>query len=217
MRRLLVIVCLLPPLLSTGQNNTFVGLNLAPLILNTLDLRFEQEIYPFASVQAGFGIRNQRLGDDTFNRISFLRNYVQRRNGGGYLSVGGRIFSKADNRYQYPYIGLDFIASYYNENVFVNNPNFSPVGFRDVNAVKFGTSVTIGFVLWINDRLYVDAGIQMGYSTARRDILTYYLPGLGYSTFGAGRYGVRGGHVQPILRFKYNLFPDRRTRIREKD
>lgn len=193
-----------------GQSQTYVGINVSPLLVNTLDARWEHQFNANLAIQGAVGFRSQDRAQGEFPRIAPLKDYVQFRNNAFFFSVGGRIFNRMLPKY--PYIALDFTGVYYDELI---QPRSSSVKIQEVSNFKVGTTLTIGMVSQLFPRFYVDFGLQFGYASPRDELLVYYLPGMGYTTFGFGKYGVEGGLVQPVITLKYDLFKDKRQRIRE--
>lgn len=205
------------PCIVLCQDQTLVGLNLSPLVLNTVDIQFERHVIPSMAVQVGTGFRLQsRSGKDPVS-FGFLSDYIAQRNRAAYLSLGARFSNPVE--WDYPYIAFEVVSSYFNE---IINPPITDIGqgplpARHVKDVKIGFNVNIGFMLKLADKFYLDLGMEMGYASPRpkHDVLAYYLPGMGASTFGLGRIGVDGGYFQPTFAIKYLLKKDKRIRIRE--
>jgi len=206
-------VVLLFPVLCWAQRNTYVGINIAPLLVNTLDLRFEHQINPLLSLQLATGMRFQQISPGETPRIAPLEDYLQPENKAIFLSLGARLTGPQTT--DYPYISFDITHVHYWEEIVPRIPNGTQ-GFTSVNDTKLGAMVTIGMISRITARLFLDVGIQFGYAQPRNDLLAYYFPGMGYTTFGFSKYGVEGGHFQPILTLKYNLIKNRRMRLRNR-
>ncbi|MEM6804940.1 MAG: hypothetical protein AAF696_26315 [Bacteroidota bacterium] len=215
--RSILLFWVLFPCISICQDQTLVGLNLSPLLINTVDIQFERHVMPSIALQLGTGFRLQsRSGEDPVSP-GFLSDYIALRNRGAYLSLGAR-FSTPDE-WDYPYIAFEVVTSYFNENIVPPppGPGLPSMPPRHVKDFKVGVNANIGFMLRVANKLYLDVGIEMGYTSPRprHDVLAYYLPGMGISTFGLGRVGVEGGYFQPTLAVKYLLKRDKRIRIRE--
>ncbi len=213
MFRMLMYVVLLFPVLCWAQRNTYIGINIAPLLVNTLDLRFEHQINHFISLQLATGMRFQQISPGETPRIAPLEDYLQPENKAISLSLGVRLTGPQPS--DYPYISFDITHVHYWEEIIPRIPNRNQ-GFTSVNDTKLGLMITIGMVNRITPRLFLDVGIQFGYAQPRSDLLAYYFPGMGYTTFGFIKYGVEGGHFQPILTLKYNLVKNRRMRLRDR-
>jgi len=216
-KSILLYLALLPCLLYS-QDQTLVGLNLSPLLINTVDIQLERHIMPNMAIQLGTGFRLQsRDGSDPVSP-GFLSDYVALRNRAAYGSIGVR-FARPDE-WDYPYIAFEVVTAYFNELIVPPPPGDGLPGMppRNVKDFKVGVNANIGFMLRLADKLYLDMGIEMGYASPRpkHDVLAYYLPGMGISTFGLGRIGVDGGYFQPTLAIKYLLKEDKRIRIRRK-
>jgi len=207
----LILMCVIN--LGFSQVRTELGVNLTPLLLNSLDLQAEWQLAPTFSLVANTGIRHQTLGDDQEAPIRVLENYVHPRNTGAYLSVGGRFFNKEVNEYQFPFVQFGLVGSYSYETILKMND-------ADVwekvpsSRFQFGITTTIGVTLRMSERAHVDLALQMGYTKPREDISLYYTPGMGYTTYGIDAISIRGAHLQPMLVFKYNILQDKRQRIR---
>ena len=187
----------------------YVGINVAPLLVNTLDLRFEYPASNFWALEGGFGFRTQSRGINETPRIAPLKDYIQPSNRAAFLLLGARIFSQ--NSINYPYISFNFSMIRYEENIFPRNSTTTqPVSVA--NNI-WATTLTVGLVSRLAPRWDLDVGIQFGYSPPREDLLAYYYPGAGYTSFGFGKWGVEGGHFQPVLTFKYNLAKNKRLRL----
>lgn len=199
----------------SAQYRTYLGINVSPLILNTLEVRADMQLTPGFAVQSSLGMRLQRNLDGRPPSLGALSNFVGRQNYAGFLSLGARFINPADNRYDYPFLAIDFTGLYLDEEYLLTDQSGgglpTPVAFR---GFTFGVSATMGFVVYVSDRWRADLGLQIGYAPPRDDLVAYFYPGLGYSTFGRGIIGIRGGHIQPLIAFKYNILQDRRQRIR---
>ncbi len=212
LRRLTVLAFVLIPVFSAAQKKSYLGINVTPLVINTVDMRYERQVAKHFALQAGAGFRFQNRDSSVIPPFGFLKNYVELHNYGAFLSAGGRVFDR--NSTEYPYIAFDLIGAYFDEKIQSDDGNG---GTRVWNAsgLKTGGTLTIGFVTELFDRVHLDVALQFGYAPPRDDLNAYYLPGMGYSTYGLGIIGVRGGHLQPIVNLKYNLVKDPRQRIRE--
>lgn len=215
MNRLLGLCLCLLPLGLFAQKRTVVGVNFSPLLINTLDLRVEQQMNSIFSFQFAAGFRSQTVGENNSPRIDLLRDYIHVEDRGLFLSVGGRIFNSSPETYEYPYIALDLTGVYFKD-VFSNHPDFTEP-LKTFADWKLGGSMTLGFVITISNRLYADLALQLGYSPMRPYAESYYLGGLGYTTFGPNRFSFEGAHFQPIITLKYVLLRDKRERIRDKE
>ena len=195
-----------------AQKKTFVGLNLAPLLVNTYDIRLEHQLSPHFAIQGAIGFRKQQRSAGENPRIVPLKDYIQFENQAISFSFGGRIFNRS--ALKYPYIALDITGVYYDELI---EPRIINGGQNvlSVENFKIGSTVTIGMVSRLFSRVELDMGLQFGYAGPRDELLAYYFPGMGYTTFGFGRYGVEGGHLQPIVTIRYDLIKDKRSRIRQ--
>lgn len=213
--RLLFALLNLLPLWGWTQSDTYVGINLSPIIFRTLELHLERRVTQGLALQFGVGIRAQSRNVGELLRFSALQGYVQPRNRAVAFSGGARFFNGKD--LEYPYIAVDIIGGYYAETLEIKDAGTGSLSTREVNGFKWGASFTIGYVAWLSHRMQLDLGLQIGYSPPREEVLAYYLPTLGFTTFGFDFIGVKGGHVQPMITFKYNLVRNRRLLIREKD
>ena len=207
----LILMCLLN--LGFAQVRTDLGVNVTPLLLNSLDLQAEWQLTSTFSLVANTGIRHQTLGDDQQAPIRVLSTYVHPRNTGGYLAVSGRFFNKEVNEYQFPFVQFGFVGAYSTETLLKLNDvgDYEKVPARHF---QFGITTTIGVTLKMSERAHADLALQMGFTQAREDINLYYTPGLGYTTYGIDAISIRGAHLQPMIVFKYNILQDKRQRIR---
>ncbi len=197
------------PLFSWGQRDMYIGINVAPILVNTLDLRFEYPTSSFMALEGGLGFRVQGREIGETPRIAPLKDYIQPRNRAAFFSFGARVFTPQSGNY--PYISLNFSMIRYSEDIWPRNATpRQPISVED-NI--WASTLTIGFVSSLAPRWDLDVGIQFGYSPPREDLLAYYYPGAGYTSFGFGKWGVEGGHFQPVVTFKYNLVKNRRYRI----
>lgn len=208
------LVILLLPALCFSQLRTHVGLNLPAALMGTLDLRSEIQLAPKFSLQLGTALRHQNNEFRSEPRIRALANYVNLFNQSISLSVGGRLYEQDLSDYQYPFIAFDLTGIYYREwylDAGLGGSNQK----KQATDFRIGGTATIGFVVRITEYINADLGIQFGYSPPRKDLLAYYYPGMGYMTYGLGALGVRGGHIQPLISFRYNIIRDKRQRIHE--
>jgi hypothetical protein len=199
----------------TYQKNLFLGINLMPLLLNTLDVRIEPRISRYLSLQFGSGFRYQNIEGKNKSTFNILENYVGLKNFALFATAGARVYD--DSAWEYPYFAVDLSGAYYRDKRPIN---FDVNGMaRDTLSTKgfsLGISGTLGFVIRVSKRTKMDLAIQAGYSPFREDIRTYYLPTMGFSTFGnIDRLSAKGLMVQPIITMKYDLVKDKRDRIRE--
>ncbi|MEZ4826430.1 MAG: hypothetical protein R3C61_09065 [Bacteroidia bacterium] len=213
-----VVLLLLLPLCTFTQPKTDIGVNLAALLMGTGDVSANLQLTKGVSLQFGAGVRNQNRTDEgRVPGFQALTDFIQQKNRAAYLSFGGRLVNPVENEFEYPFIGFQLTGAWYQENLLPEDPLNNNPNAQSVSGFKLGFSTTIGFSLRITPLLYTDLAVQMGYSKPREDILAYYLPGLGYSTYGYGYIGVKGGHLQPVISLRYTLIKDRRVRIREKE
>ncbi len=213
----LIYISLVFPLILLGQNRTYIGINVTPVILNTLDIKAEHELTRYFSLQMAMGFRAQSRDSTWQPRVRALRDFIHLKDQAAFISLGARLFDRPERwATEYPYISFELVGAYYNEWYRLGN---EPAVLQKINArgLKFGGNVQIGFVSELMDRIHVDFALQMGYSKARKDLLSYYFPSMGYTVFGLDIIGVKGGHLQPIITIKYNLVKDKRKRIREKE
>ncbi|MDX2245391.1 MAG: hypothetical protein SF052_01340 [Bacteroidia bacterium] len=217
MNRCSLVVLLLLPFCIYAQPKTDLGVNLAALMMGTGDVRADIHLTPGVALQLGAGVRNQnRNSEGKAPSFQALGDFIQQKNRAAYFSVGSRLTNPQEDVYEYPYMGFHLTGVWYQENLLPEDPlNGNPAVVHSTSGFKLGISTTIGFSLRLTSTLYADLAVQMGYSKPREDLLAYYLPGLGYSTFGYGYIGVKGGHLQPVITLRYTIIKDRRMRIRE--
>jgi len=136
--------------------------------------------------------------------LSALGDYIDIKNTGAFVTVGVQAYDSKAN--ESPYFGLSFVSSYYNERVITGfDPDQVPI-IEDVSGVSLGVTGEVGLRLKIaKGKLLMNLGLQLGYIPVRKDILSYYTGGAGFSTFGFGILSVRGLHAQPTLTFSYNI------------
>lgn len=188
-----------------AQKGTYVGLQSTPLAIGTLDLMAEERIANTASLVAGAGFRTQRF-DRREPRVRLLSDFSTQTNTAAYFSAAIRLFNP-ETGVDYPYVQFGLTGLWYRDRY------LSPQGEKISTGINWGASTVIGYLINIDQRWQVDLGLQMGYSPPREDLLAYYYPGLGYSTFGLGRYGVVGGHVQPMVALKYKIRLSEREKL----
>ncbi len=189
-----------------GQLGTHIGINAAPLAIGTLDIHAEERLSNTISLHLGAGFRTHEA-DRREPRLRILQDFYHLSNTATYLSIGIRLFNP-ETGIDYPYVQFSMTSAWYSDKF------LSASGQEEWSrAFTWGNSATIGYVINVDQRWQIDLGLQMGYSPPRRDLLSYYLPGLGYSTFGLGQYGVNGGHVQPVATIKYKIRVSKRERL----
>ncbi len=213
MYQVILLLCVLLPTLSFAQRNSYIGINLSPLLVNTLELRFEYQINRRLSFQLATGGRYQSVAINETPRIAPLEDYLQPENKAIFISMGMRFSGPQIS--DFPYISFDITHVHYWEEIVPRVSGGHPQ-LSTVNDTKLGVTATIGMVSRITPRIFLDVGIQFGYATPRSDLLAYYFPGMGYTTFGFSKWGVEGGHFQPILTLKYNLVKNRRLQLRKR-
>lgn len=198
-----------------GQRSLQLGLNVTPLIMNTVELRGEYDLTSHIALQGGAGFRAHARNESAIIRIQALQSYVQERNQAAFISLGGRIFNAEDNPYEVPFIGLSVTLGYYRDEILETDRGPSPPVTQIAEGFQIGLSANIGFDIRISSKLHLDLAMQMGYSPPREELLQYYNSGLGFSTYGPGVLGVKGGHLQPQITLKYTVIKDKRQRIWE--
>ncbi|MDX1906202.1 MAG: DUF3575 domain-containing protein [Bacteroidia bacterium] len=215
MRLWLVCITLLAfPMAVWSQQRINISLNAAPLIVNTLDVKSEFELSKSMSLQVSTGFRAQGRKINDSAQMPALVEFIPPKHRSAFLTVGGRFFNQEIDPYQYPFIEVGLTGVYYRETILVPDQiTGEPVGL-EVNDFKIGGTATIGFSLQLSKRLRTDLGLQASYSPPREDALAYYLPGMGFTTYGYGILGVKGGHLQPVIALKYAIKPDKRNVIR---
>ncbi len=202
------------PAMLPAQSRTYLTCNAPALLIGTLDLELEQQLSRTLSWQLSGGFRSQRLGPDGKPLLSLLTDYVQLRNQGAFLGAGIRLSDPFFNDYEYPFICLDLVGSYFNEDIAIRPSPRQPFETQRVQGVRFGVVATLGFTLRLSERFYFEPALQLAYSPPRSDLLAYYLPGIGYTLFGYGFLGFPGAHMQPLLSLKYTLIRSQRDRLR---
>jgi hypothetical protein len=212
MRKIVFLLFLASSCLLSAQVRTDIGINLTPLLLNNLDLQAEWQFTESFSLVANTGLRYQTLGPDAQPPIRALSEYVHPSNFGTYFAASARWFNHEVNEYHYPFIQVGAIGSYYEETLASLNSDGQVVR-RSVSGFRFGLSTTIGFVVRITERAHLDLAMQMAFTKARQDLLNYYMPGMGFTTYGIDAISVRGAHFQPRIVFKYNIRQTKRQRI----
>ena len=212
LRRLSLLAFVLIPIFSAAQKKSYLGINVTPLVINTVDARYERQVGKHFALQAGTGFRLQNRDSSVIPPFGFLKSFVELHNYGAFLSGGVRVFDR--NSTEYPYVAFDLIGAYFDEKI-QSDDGSGGTRVWSASGLKAGGTLTIGFVTELLSRVHLDVALQFGYAPPRDDLNAYYLPGMGYSTYGLGIIGVRGGHLQPIVNLKYNLVKDPRQRIRE--
>lgn len=191
-----------------AQEATWLGLQVTPLAIGTLDLQLERQLTPTASLHVGMGVRTQQI-DRREPRVKLLSDFSNVGNTATYTSLGLRLFNPETGT-DFPYVQFGLTGVWYRDQY------LTLLGEQKISqGIAWGPSATIGYLIHFDKRWELDLGLQMGYSASRQDLLAYYYPGLGYSTFGPGRYGVKGGHVQPVVTLRYKIIQNKRERIRE--
>lgn len=196
-----------------GQVRTDLGVNLTPLLLNNLDLQAEWQFTPSFSLVANTGLRYQTLSLDQAAPIEALGEYVHPRNFGTYFAVSGRWFNHEVNEYHYPFIQVGLVGSYYEETILYRH-QAGQTERVEASGLRLGLTTTIGFVIRVSQRIHMDLAMQMGYTKPREDLLNYYMPGMGYTSYGIDAISVKGAHFQPRVVLKYNILQTKRQRIR---
>jgi hypothetical protein len=205
---------LLPSLLS-AQHQLQVGINVPALVMNTLDFRVGWKLTPSFILEGATGFRQQEVPAGATPRVAVLHDFIQQHNQGGFLSVGGRFVNTADNRYEFPFIAFDLTGIYFRDEIMRPTTNGTEPSPETFSGFRWGGSMTIGFSIRLKNRLYLDLGMQMGYSPPREIPLQYFYGGMGFSTYRPSAFGVKGGHIQPLVCLKYTLIQDRRDRLRD--
>ncbi|WP_409286227.1 DUF3575 domain-containing protein [Pontibacter sp. G13] len=200
---------------TSAQSHLELGWNVGSLFIGTLDLKSELGVSPGINLRLGMGLRAQSYPIEQVAQNRIFAFYRQPRNLGSFISVGFRAWNPTDNPYQYPYLALDVVGIHYRETLLVRPNGQTPAHPSNIRGWTAGISATLGFVLRLARKWHMDAGIQLGYAPPREELLSYYHPGIGFSTFGSGIIGIKGGHIQPILALRYTLQTAHTQRIRE--
>ena len=208
---LLLLCGMILPQPLAAQGGTHVGLQVTPLAIGTMDLQAEQRLTNTVSLVFNTGFRTQQI-DRREPRVRLLSDFSNQSNSAAFMGIGVRLFNP-ETGVDYPYVQFNLTGLWYKDS-YLDRPSGHP---KVSQGIAWGPSATIGYLINIDLHWQIDLGLQMGYSVPRQDLLAYYYPGLGYSTFGLGKYGVVGGHVQPVVTVKYKIRLDRRERLYETD
>lgn len=211
----MIFLLLALPLCLYSQKRTYLGLNVSSFVFQGLDIRAERHINRSTSLHLGLGMRFQSRDVGERLRFAALQGYVQPKNNAVSLLAGIRFFNLPERGQEFPYLELDLIGVYFDETLEVFDNRGNITGTKDIDGLNLGISATFGYVVWLGSRFRMDIGLQLGFSKPRDEPLAYYYPLMGFTTFGFNQIGIEGGHLQPVINFKYLLIQDKRDRIRE--
>lgn len=201
---------LMLPALCLGQKKTTLGLNLAPLVVNGVDVKLEKHVLHNLSLQVGAGFRVQNRSLQDVEKVRLLDRFIHERNASAFISTGFRVFDPSLN--EYPYVGIQVTGIYYNETY-----KHTDQEFIQNKGLGWGFTFNLGYLFKLGKRLSLDLGMQIGYAPPRNDPKFYYYSGIGYTTRGLDVIGYEGGHIQPVLMVKYTILRDPRSKILEQE
>ncbi len=206
----IILFIFLLPLMSYGQRKTSLGLNLVPLMVNGMEVKFERQLAPNLALQLGSGFRSQNRKPEDIDKNRLLDPYVQEKNANAFISAGVKLFEP--NLSEYPYLGVLLTGMYYNE-TYLN----TDMQQLHSDGLSWGFTFNLGYVFSLGKRLSLDLGMQIGYAPPRTTDHNYYYMGIGFTTLALDVIGYPGGHIQPLATVSYTIIRDPRSRILEKE
>lgn len=191
--------------IAQNANPISLGLNLPALLMNTVDIRIKKPISRNVVLQCIGGFRNQNR-EKVCSNFSFVNDYIHKENKASFIGASVRLCDRYST--DYPYISFDFMGIKY-KNVFADSLDASKCvvyRYKTTEGKNFGAGITIGYVFNVYKHLYVDAGVQVAYSSAKKQPPAYYLPSVGYSTYQTmDLFSFKGLMMQPIVLLQYTF------------
>ncbi len=181
-----------------SEKSNYFGINVFPLIGNTLELGYELNIKPNFSIDLYSGyVFNSKLRSP----LKKGTKYDLENKSGFFMKIGARYNLRSDLNKFAPFFGINIVnAMAIEKGVFDDDfdnhtPNERVVG----NSYNLGLNGIIGITSSAIKRINIDLGLQVG-KVVLNNLLDFhsYMPGMGVS-FGSGL------RVQGVLRVKYRL------------
>lgn len=200
-KKLIVIVILLIGFGSMSVNaqsekSNYLGINLIPLVGNTLELGYELNIKPNLSVDLYSGyVFNSKLSSSLRKETQYdLEN-----KSGFFIKIGARYNLRNDLKKFAPFIGFNIVNAIAIEKG-IHDPDFDNNTPNDPilrNSYNMGLNGVIGITSPATKRINIDLGLQIG-TTLVNNLIDFhsYMPGMGVD-FGSGL------RLQGLLRIKY--------------
>ncbi|MFN0201956.1 MAG: DUF3575 domain-containing protein [Bacteroidia bacterium] len=187
------------------SNRYSIGINLTPLILQTVDIRVAKAIHQNLTVEAALGFRHQTR-ENIWEGYPLLSDYVHFKNNSQFAMLS---FKFCDRYYdEYPYLALNTTFLRLNEYFAdsLDNATQTIYEYKSNKSYNWGISASVGYVFHLKSQLYLDASVQLGYASPKNHPEQYYLPSVGYSMYGtADLFSIKGLMLQPNLVLKYRL------------
>lgn len=178
------------------DRTNYLGINLSPLLGNTLELGYELNIKPNLSFDLYSGnVFNSNLSSPFKKGTQYDLDCKS----GFFIKIGTRYNLRNDLQKFAPFIGFNIVNAIaiekgiYDPDFDNNTPNKPVIK----NSYNLGTNGIIGITSPAIKRINVDLGLQIG-TVLINNLLDFhsYMPGMGVN-FGSGL------RIQGILRIKY--------------
>lgn len=181
-----------------SEKSNYLGINLIPLIGNTLEFGYEINIKPNLSVDLHSGyVFNSNLSSP----LKKGTQYDLDNKSGIFIKIGTRFNLRRDLSKFAPFFGLNVVnAIAIEEGTFDSDFDiYTPNEPVTRNSYNLGLNGIIGITSPATKRINIDLGLQVG-KVIVNNLLDFhsYMPGMGVS-FGAGL------RIQGVLRIKYRL------------
>ena len=179
-----------------SEKSNYLGINLIPLIGNTLELGYEINIKPNLSVDLYSGyVFNSKLSSP----LKKGTQYDLENKSGFFIKIGARFNLRRDLNKFAPFFGLNVInAIAIEEGTYDVDFDIYTLNEPVVrNSYNLGLNAIIGITSPATKRINIDLGLQVG-KVMINNLLDFhsYMPGMGVS-FGGGL------RLQGVLRIKY--------------
>ena len=200
-KKLIVIIILLIgfgsiPVNAQSLKSNYLGINLIPLVGNTLELGYELNIKPNLSVDLYSGyVFNSKLSSP-FKKGT---QYDLDNKSGFFIKTGIRYNLRNDLKKFAPFIGFNIVNAIAIEKG-IYDPDFDNNTLNEPvlrNSYNLGLNSVIGITSPATKRINIDFGLQIG-TTLVNNLIDFhsYMPGMGVN-FGSEL------RIQGILRIKY--------------
>ncbi len=179
-----------------SEKANYFGINLMPLLGNTLELGYEQNVKPNLSFNLSLGyVFNSKLNSP----FKIGTPYDLKNKSGVFIKIGARYnFRKDLNKFAL-FTGLNIVNAHAIEEGFYD-PDFNNNTFNELvisESYNLGLNGIIGVTSPATKQINIDLGLQIG-KVIINNLLDYhsYMPGMGVD------YGIR---IQGVVRIKYRI------------
>ena len=138
-----------------AQEATWLGIQVTPLAIGTLDLHLERQLTPTISIHVGTGLRSQQI-DRREPRVKLLSDFSNLGNTAAYTSLGLRL-ANPETGTDYPYVRFGLTGVWFRD-------HFQTIlgEQKRTQGIAWGPSATIGYLIHFDNRWELDSWIADG-------------------------------------------------------